>query len=256
MSPTSAFDGKKGDDDHEHEHGDDCKGGGGNGGNKNDHTPPLITCPPEAKVLCGDSTEPENTGFATATDDTDPNPTLTWHDAVETDLCGTDRHDRVITRTWRARDKSGNSATCDQKILVVKTVMEMDVLPGTCPNEFTLDCDPLPITILGSDATPASLIQPSSVRVYAFADCSLGGVKPKGLYTGDVAGPRTLGGACNCEVTTPDGRNDMTFFFSKTKLAQQFNLTGLPSGTAVQLVISGKLCTGCDFIATDCLIMP
>lgn len=245
------------DNDHDHDHGGGNGGnggcGGGNGGN--DHTPPVITCPPEAKAYCGSDVSPEIMGYPVVTDDKDANPVVTYQDSVQWNLCGGNRHDHIITRTWKARDKSGNQSTCTQEIGVVKKVMQADVLPGVCPNLFELNCDPLPITILGSDAIPVSQILPCTVKVW-LDDCSGGGVAPKNLYYGDVAGQVNPTGPCDCEIAGPDGKNDLTFFFSKSKLAEKFNLLNLPHGTALNLVITGQLCSGCEFAATDCLIIP
>ena len=243
------------DHDHDHDHDGGCGGGGGGGGGGNDHTPPVITCPGETKVFCGDSVLPDVTGFPQVSDDTDPNPVVTYKDSVQWNLCGGNRHDHIITRTWKARDKSGNQSTCTQEIGVVKKLMQADILPGACPNLFELNCDPLPITILGSDAIPVSQILPCTVKLW-LDDCSGGGVSPKNLYYGDVAGIVNPTGPCDCEVSGPDGKNDLTFFFSKSKLAEKFNLLNLPHGTALNVVITGQLCGGCEFAATDCLIIP
>ncbi|MHC4319927.1 MAG: choice-of-anchor E domain-containing protein [Planctomycetota bacterium] len=78
-----------------------------------DDDPPIITCPPDTTVSCKDSTHPDDTGYATATDDCsglagDP----TWSDSVSGDCPVT------ITRTWSVSDICGNPASCIQTITV------------------------------------------------------------------------------------------------------------------------------------------
>jgi len=79
-----------------------------------DTTPPVITCPPDKTIHCGDSTNPCNTGKATATDNCDSCLEITYCDSSTG--CGCPR---TITRTWKAKDDCGNVATCTQIINVV-----------------------------------------------------------------------------------------------------------------------------------------
>ncbi|MEX0329779.1 MAG: hypothetical protein AB3N64_00010 [Puniceicoccaceae bacterium] len=79
-----------------------------------DTTDPIISCPPDIQLLPGESTDPANTGFATATDACDPDPVVTYTDIVRVNPCGLD----TITRTWRATDCSGNTTACEQIITV------------------------------------------------------------------------------------------------------------------------------------------
>src|SRR5438093_10032965 len=46
-----------------------------------DTTPPVIACPPDKQLQCGDSTAPANTGTATATDNCGGKPAITFTDA-------------------------------------------------------------------------------------------------------------------------------------------------------------------------------
>ncbi len=105
-----------------------------------DTTPPVITCPANATVECGDDTSPAATGTATATDDIDPTPTITFADTSVAG-CGLTE---VITRTWTATDDAGNSASCVQTITVVDTTDPTI----TCPADATVEC--------GDDTSSAS----------------------------------------------------------------------------------------------------
>ena len=78
-----------------------------------DNEPPDLTCPPDARVTCGEPTTPTALGEATAKDNC----------AVET-LDFTDLPTRPhpdgcqFIRRWRAIDFCGNAATCDQTIVI------------------------------------------------------------------------------------------------------------------------------------------
>ena len=83
-----------------------------------DDEPPVISCPADAAVECNASTEPADTGSATATDVCDPNPTVTYQDVESAGSCP---QSRIITRTWTATDAAGNVASCTQTITVRDT---------------------------------------------------------------------------------------------------------------------------------------
>ena len=62
-------------------------------------------------IECGQSTEPSNTGEATATDNCDPNPVITYSDEVSGETCPI-----TITRTWTATDACENYSQETQTI--------------------------------------------------------------------------------------------------------------------------------------------
>ena len=93
-----------------------------------DSTPPVITCPADVTVECGQSTDPSSTGYATATDNCDPDPVIQYSDSQTGD---------VITRTWTATDDGGNWASCDQIITIEDTTPPVI----TCPVDMTVECD-------------------------------------------------------------------------------------------------------------------
>jgi hypothetical protein len=76
-----------------------------------DSTPPTITdCPDNITIECDESTLPGNTGMATATDNCDGMPTVTYSDV--TAASQTCVQEYTITRTWLATDDCGNRTTC------------------------------------------------------------------------------------------------------------------------------------------------
>jgi hypothetical protein len=99
-----------------------------------DDLAPVITCPSNITISCTAVTLPENTGTATATDNCDTTPDITFVDDVEGGNCP---EEMTITRTWTATDDCGNSTNCVQTILVDDS--SAPVL--TCPADVTIDCN-------------------------------------------------------------------------------------------------------------------
>jgi hypothetical protein len=93
-----------------------------------DTTDPVITCPPDVTFECvmGDA------GEATATDNCDSDPEISFTDETVNEFCPT-----VIERTWVATDSCGNTDSC------VQTITIQDTTPPTiaCPEDKTFECD-------------------------------------------------------------------------------------------------------------------
>jgi len=98
-----------------------------------DDVAPVITCPPNLTISCIDNTDPSQTGFATATDNCQSTPAITYNDVISGSGCI-----KTITRTWRAKDGCNNESTCFQIIQVE------DLIPPTftCPpsNVIPIEC--------------------------------------------------------------------------------------------------------------------
>ncbi|MEO6133151.1 MAG: HYR domain-containing protein, partial [Saprospiraceae bacterium] len=73
-----------------------------------DNLAPVISCPPNVSIECSASTDPAITGTATATDNCDTTPNITFSDVSNP----TGPQEFTITRTWQATDDCGNSSTC------------------------------------------------------------------------------------------------------------------------------------------------
>ncbi|MEL6660884.1 MAG: hypothetical protein AAFR36_30775, partial [Bacteroidota bacterium] len=109
-------------------------------------TPPLISCPADLTVECGMSTEPEDTGFATATDDCG-GPTITFEDSFDP---GCSSSTGTITRTWTATGGCGNVSTCEQIITIADDTAPLFDLTCQVDETFTTgngDSCPLDATI-------------------------------------------------------------------------------------------------------------
>ena len=97
-----------------------------------DTTAPTIVCPANLTIECTDSSEPTNTGTATATDICDNDVTITYNDATLVGDCET-----VITRTWTATDDCGNTDDCTQTITLTDTTNPVI----SCPGNITVECN-------------------------------------------------------------------------------------------------------------------
>jgi len=124
-----------------------------------DTTPPVITCPANVTVECGQSTDPSNTGYATATDNCDTSPTITWSDS---------RVGSVITRTWTATDNGGNSSQCQQTITIEDTTPPSI----TCPSAVTIECDESTDPANTGTATATDDCDTSPVVTYADSEAA------------------------------------------------------------------------------------
>jgi hypothetical protein len=77
-----------------------------------DNEDPVITCPSNVPAAGCGQTDPSYTGTATATDNCDPDPVITYSDV---------QVGNVITRTWTATDDATNSDNCNQSITIDDT---------------------------------------------------------------------------------------------------------------------------------------
>ena len=99
-----------------------------------DSVHPVLTVPSNTLVECGGSTEPAVTGSATATDDRDPEPTVSYEDALVSGSCA-QAYD--IHRIWSAVDGCGNVSVATQIVSVVDSTSPII----SCPADVDLQCD-------------------------------------------------------------------------------------------------------------------
>ncbi len=96
-----------------------------------DTTSPVITCPADTTIQCDASSDPANTGFATATDSCTPTPTVAYVDVTTPGSCP---QASTMLRTWTATDGCGNSSSCVQSIQVADTTAPVIQNVGATPN--------------------------------------------------------------------------------------------------------------------------
>ncbi|MEP6795312.1 MAG: T9SS type A sorting domain-containing protein, partial [Saprospiraceae bacterium] len=96
--------------------------------------PPMLTCPLALTVSCSNQVPPANPASVAETHDCPGNVTITHLGDVISNMTCTNRF--VVTRTYRATDVCGNSASCQQII----TVMDITGPVLTCPAPLTFQC--------------------------------------------------------------------------------------------------------------------
>ncbi|MFK7968843.1 MAG: hypothetical protein AB8F95_00680 [Bacteroidia bacterium] len=102
-----------------------------------DNADPVITCPADVSISCDETTDPANTGMATAADACDNAPVITFADVSTQGGSGCAVYSYTITRTWTATDACGNDASCIQTI----TVVDNTAPAITCPANVSVECD-------------------------------------------------------------------------------------------------------------------
>jgi cysteine-rich repeat protein len=217
-----------------------------------DLSDPVIQCPADVTVACGEPTDPDETGFATAADNCDATPVITFADAIHDTTCLADPVMFTIERAWTAKDECGNFSQCTQTITVLKKVFELDIKPRSCPNPYNPSSSGvMPVSLLGAAGFDVASVDLSSLRL-SRADCVGNSVAPKRSTYEDAATPFP-GDPCECHTLGPDGLVDLSLKFTTADVVGALQLGGIPPGNAAEVVLSGKLTDGCEFIATDCL---
>jgi hypothetical protein len=112
-----------------------------------DTTAPDLTCPSDLTIECDESTEPSNTGSASAEDICDPAPAITYLDTAV--VPGECPEEFSITRSWTATDGSENSVSCDQTIEVVDSTGP--VIACNAPATITPPDAPISLTATATD---------------------------------------------------------------------------------------------------------
>lgn len=213
-----------------------------------------IECPPLVKFFCGTPTDPSSTGLPTVTGACDQNVQITWTDNVVKRLCEAQRFERIIYRTFTVTDGCGNTATCTQQIDIVKQVVKLDLLPGSCPNPFNR-CQTsgrFPAAILGSPTFDVTQIDPGSIRLW-LQNCTEGPAVPVRFAYQDVARPYDGGEDCGCTRMRGDGFMDLVIKFERQDMRDELNLNQFPRQTYVRLFVTGETLDGCKFISSDCI---
>lgn len=120
-----------------------------------DNEAPVVTCPINTTVNCGEDVIPPYLTTATATDNCTPDNQIEIKFLGETKTNETCFDRYILTRTWQAKDIAGNTSTCSQVITVYDTV----------PPRFS---DPHPTPVI-TVASPAD-VPPANPDMYTAED--------------------------------------------------------------------------------------
>ena len=151
-----------------------------------DTTPPTIVCPPSATLDCDGVVVSQ----PTVSDNCDPNPSVTFSDSTPSGSCPT-----TITRTWTATDACGNSASCNQSILID------DATPPsiTCPANVTVECDE---SVDPSNTGTAGAADTCSSVTVTYSDSAAPGTCPnEGVITRTWTATDACGNKASCDQT-------------------------------------------------------
>jgi hypothetical protein len=226
-----------------------------------DTTPPVMSCPPDVIEIwtvgpAGGQTDPNLTGFATASD-CDPNVVITYSDVLTP---GTQPGDpeTIVTRTWVGLDQCGLQNSCVQTITLLSPssasqTYYSDDLPGICPNDLSVGSTGVyVIHLFGLAAYPVSNINQSTL-VISRLDNVGNQVKRMSIKVQDVGRP-TLGNPCACDGLN-DGKLDLKISASMTQLIAEFQLAAELPGTNVPIAVFGKTNDNKWFVSWDCVIV-
>jgi hypothetical protein len=107
------------------------------------------------------------------------------------------------------------------------------------------------MAVLGTMDYDVSMIDESSIRL-ARADGVGGEVEPYTANYDDVATPFD-GEPCDCHEMGGDGIMDLTLKFRTPDVVSALQLDGMSHGDVVELVVTGTLLDGTEFVAYDCI---
>ncbi|WP_396600968.1 gliding motility-associated C-terminal domain-containing protein [Algibacter sp. R77976] len=128
-----------------------------------DNTAPVLNLPADVSAECSDSLTTTEFGEATATDNCDPSPIVTYNDERIDGVCaGT----FTITRTWTATDACGNTISADQIISTTDvTAPEFD--QTTLPGDIVVECNSIPeaVTLTATDNCGTAIVTVEDVRI-------------------------------------------------------------------------------------------
>ncbi|MDX1407482.1 MAG: hypothetical protein R3330_05095, partial [Saprospiraceae bacterium] len=223
-----------------------------------DTTAPMIVCPADVTVECNTSTAPGATGMATATDNCDPNPSITFSDAVSVGACP---QESTIIRTWVATDACGNSTSCAQTITVDDSTPPII----SCPADVTIACtdssDPGATgtatatdncstpTVTYSDASGAGSCQSTITRTWIATDaCGNSTACVQTITIEDTVPPMI---SCPADVTI---ECDVPFealysVASQDDMIRQINMTTAATESGTVMTLAGFTVTGATGLA-------
>ncbi|MCK6446473.1 MAG: hypothetical protein L6Q99_08795 [Planctomycetes bacterium] len=224
-----------------------------------DTTPPNLTVPADVGVVWGDDTSPASTGTATATDNGDPAPVITYTDVVTPS--STKGLESTITRTWCATDYCGNQICGVQTILVYSpnqsALPNFDFDTGSCPNQIHRGAlHQASLTILNSKKFNPTKIDWSTVELQRRVPTT-GSLKLAGAaFTTGQFGKVTATASGLCNSASNDGKTDLRIAVDEAAIVAGLGLDADPAGSVVEVAIRGRLTTGEYFFLRDKVELP
>ena len=135
-----------------------------------DNIPPSLNCPANVTIACTDDTTPSNTGSATASDNCDVSPLVSFSDATVSGACP---QEYTINRTWTATDNCGNTSTCLQTIFIDDFLAPVVI----CTANVTIQCTES--TLPSNTGFPMASDNCDGAPSLSYSDVSVGGACPE-----------------------------------------------------------------------------
>ncbi len=134
--------------------------------------------------------------------------------------------------------------------------LHLDIKPGSCPNSFNPGSHGvLPVALLGTDTLDVTMVDLSTLMLSRW-DGVGGSVAPHEGPPGphstyeDVGTP-FHGDGCDCHELGPDGYVDLSMKFKTDNVVAALELSDLPGGSLVPLMLTGTLLDGTPFVTSD-----
>ncbi len=165
-----------------------------------DTTSPVLSLPANRTAECSADLSTIAFGTATATDNCDANPEVTFND-VKTD--GACPGSYTITRTWTATDVCGNTVSANQIISTADTTAP-EFVETALPEDITIECDAVPTaeTLTATDNCGDATVEVSDVKING--NCSSNYVITRTWTATDACGlTRTHVQTITVQDTTP-----------------------------------------------------
>ena len=228
-----------------------------------DTTAPALSLPPDLTAVWGIDEDPANTGFASAVDVCDANPTVTYTDTrIPATICS--GIEEFVHRDWVAVDACGNQSTGTQVITLLSpsgpcgggNASNLELDPDTCMNviDTTVLNGFFTVELLGQAGFDVTAVDLESIRLFRcdVAGPNIWALRPSKAPIGDwIAATATVPGECSTYGF--DGMDDATLTFRRKSVVKQLGLDQLPAGTAVPIGLTGFMQDGTAFWVSDML---
>lgn len=130
--------------------------------------------------------------------------------------------------------------------------VDLDIKPGACPNHVNVASQgKLTVALAATARFNIALVDLDSLQL-ARADGVGGRLAPASIRFDDIATPQAAP-PCACHMLAGDGFKDLNMKFLLPDLVEALELSGLSSGTLVELVLTGTLSNGTPLAANDCI---
>jgi hypothetical protein len=220
-----------------------------------DASAPVLTVPADVVGIWGDATDTAAAGVATAADNCDPNPVITFTD-VNVPQPGIGFPEKVIVRTWTVTDCTGLQTSATQTISLLSPTgaigyrANLDFDPASCPNAYApLQTGTVEVMLLGATGFDVTKVIHSSLRLSVRTNPNVS-ILPTNVHLQDL-GSIVAQSYGDCNSAVKDGKRDLRVRFSRAAIAAQLGLAACPSGDTLDLVLTGRTKQGKLFATRD-----